>query len=153
MSDSYTRICGLCEDIKEMACNKGNKLMVISWAEEIIKEVKKGMDKPSASPVKIHMNEWIRVKLTVSGIKAYIDYMNEPNTVSKNKNVIKTKNLLPKIDDEGYTTLLLWEFIDIFGKYFSMGNMEQVISPLEIIKDEIVKGTEEQKEVDGENNG
>lgn len=101
--------------------------------------------------VKINLNERIKVKLTATGIKAYVDYMNEPNVVAKHGQPVKTKYLLPTIDDEGYTTFQLWEFMSIFGQYFYMGNNDQVIMPLEIIKCKPENWTPEgQDEWDGE---
>lgn len=99
--------------------------------------------------VKINLNDKVKVKLTVAGIKAYIDHMNEPNERAKSGQPIKSKWLLPSIDDEGYTQFQLWEFINIFGEYFYIGNNEQVIMPLEIIKSEPEKWTiEGQREWD-----
>lgn len=34
------KICGLCEDIKEMSCDKGRDLQIIGKAEEIIHEIR-----------------------------------------------------------------------------------------------------------------
>ena len=100
---------------------------------------------------RINLNENIKVKLTVAGIKAYIDYMNEPNKAAKNGQPIKTKYLLPSIDDEGYTRFQLWNFMSIFGYNMTCGS-DPVISPLEIIKCEPEKWTPEgQKKMDGGN--
>jgi len=94
--------------------------------------------------VKINLNDRIKVKLTVKGIKAYIDHMNEPNERAKIGRPIKTKWLLPSIDDEGYTQFQLWEFINIFGHYFYLGNNDVVIMPLEIVKAEQPRGGEQE---------
>ena len=40
MSDTYTKICSLCEDIKEIGADQGTDLMVMSKAEEIIHLIK-----------------------------------------------------------------------------------------------------------------
>ncbi len=34
------KICGLCEDIKEMACDKGTDLQIMDKAQEIIHEIR-----------------------------------------------------------------------------------------------------------------
>ena len=40
MNDTSVKICGLCEDIKEMVGDTGTDLMVIDKAEEIIHQVR-----------------------------------------------------------------------------------------------------------------
>ena len=87
-------------------------------------------------PVKINLNDRVKVKLTVEGIKIYIDYMNEPNRgVPADSQVIHPRDCLPKIDGEGYTRMQLWEMFQIFGRHINIA-VNAPIYPLEIIRDE-----------------
>lgn len=87
-------------------------------------------------PVKINLNDRVKVKLTVEGIKNYIDYMNEPNRgVPADSQAIPPRDCLPKIDGEGYTRMQLWEMFQIFGRHINIA-VNAPIYPLEIIRDE-----------------
>ena len=83
--------------------------------------------------MKINLNDKVKVKLTVNGIKVYIDHMNALNAGMTYNPVIKPKNCMPSIDKEGYTTMLLWELFSIFGEHIYMAS-DPVFMPLEIIK-------------------
>ena len=88
----------------------------------------------------INLNDKIKVKLTASGIKRYVDFMNETNETVPG--AISNTSMIPKIDEDGYTTFQLYYFMQIFGRSFVMGHDpdRQPIMPLDII---LVK--EEQK--------
>ena len=87
-------------------------------------------------PVKINLNDRVKVKLTVDGIKYYIDYMNEPNRgVPADSQATPPRDCLPKIDGEGYTRMQLWEMFQIFGRHINIA-VNAPIYPLEIIRDE-----------------
>ena len=83
--------------------------------------------------VKINLNDLVKVKLTVLGIKKYIDYMNSPNEGRTHNPVIKPKNCVPTIDEDGYTTFQLWQLFNIYGEHMTMG-CEPMFLPLDIIK-------------------
>lgn len=88
----------------------------------------------------INLNDKIKVKLTAAGIKRYVDFMNGPNDTAHG--AVSNTSMVPKIDEDGYTTFQLYYFMQIFGKSFVMGHApdRQPIMPLDII---LVK--EEQK--------
>lgn len=69
---------------------------------------------------KMNLNDEVKVKLTVLGIRAYIDYMDSANKKGKPP-VFKPADCIPGIDSEGYTTFHLWELFRIFGQYIYMG--------------------------------
>ena len=91
------------------------------------------MDTIDIEPMKINLNDKVKIKLTAHGIKTYIDYMNDINNGRVKNPIILPKECLPTIDKDGYTTLLMWQLFSIFGKHFYMA-MDPVFMPLEIIK-------------------
>lgn len=82
---------------------------------------------------KININEYVKVKLTDYGKEIfYHQYDNFNKTYGKE--IIKPR--YPEVDSDGYTSFQLWDFMNIYGKYFDMGihtDMQNVIEPLEIV--------------------
>lgn len=84
------------------------------------------------SDLGINFNDKIKVKLTDLGKDIFYhqyDWILEQNP--KTRAYIKPH--YPKVDEEGYTTFLLWEFMQLYGKHIGMA-APNVILPLEIIK-------------------
>lgn len=80
----------------------------------------------------INFNDKIKVKLTDLGKDIFYhqyDWILEQNP--KIKVYIKPHH--PKVDEEGYTTFLLWEFMQLYGRHIGMA-APNVVLPLEIIK-------------------
>lgn len=80
----------------------------------------------------INFNDKIKVKLTDLGKDIFYyqyDWILEQNP--KTRAYIKPH--YPKVDEEGYTTFLLWQFMQLYGKHIGMG-APNVILPLEIIR-------------------
>ena len=50
--------------------------------------------------------------------------------LKKGETLIEAK--MPKIDDDGYSRMKLWEFMALFGPCMGLGQKE-VVNPLEII--------------------
>lgn len=88
---------------------------------------------PVATEVKINLNDRVKVKLTVLGIKTYINYMDEVNNGRTENPAIKPKDCIPTIDDDGYSTFQLWQLFNIYGEYMTMAS-EPMFLPLDIIK-------------------
>lgn len=104
--------------------------------EELIKALNydrrqydKGFEDGRKSALIINLNDRIKVKLTDYGKEVYRHRFDVEFARTKLK-VFKPEN--PKIDDEGYTSFQLWDFISIFGNYIGMG-LPVVICPLDII--------------------
>jgi hypothetical protein len=88
--------------------------------------------------ISLNVNSHIKVKLTKYGIEAYERYI---HSIYKNLPLsLVDRFSIVRIDEDGYAKFQLWEFMNIFGEYFYMGNTHQVIEPLEIY-------IEDQKEV------
>ena len=73
----------------------------------------------SSKTAKVNLNDKVKVMLTVDGVKAHIDHFNGIN-IQKMVEVIPPKACIPEIDDAGYTTIQLWQLIEIFARHISM---------------------------------
>jgi len=73
---------------------------------------------------RFNVNDKVRVKLTVYGIK--ILKMRHDKLTSDNTNLKNTLGefKLPEVDSEGYTSFQLWELMNIFGPYMYLGSVE-----------------------------
>ena len=72
----------------------------------------------------LNLNSIIKVKLTVEGMKIYIEHIEKDynNTIKMFPNTkIYLKKDLPIPDSDGYYSFMLWEFMNIFGSYMEMG--------------------------------
>lgn len=88
--------------------------------------------KSSQPDLGINLNDKIKVKLTDLGKDIFYhryDWILERNPKSR----AYIKPHYPKVNEEGYTTFLLWEFMQLYGKHIGMA-APNVILPLEIIK-------------------
>lgn len=86
---------------------------------------------PSAQsePIRINLNEPIKVKLTDWGKEIYYHQYDRINQIAGRE--ICTP-MFPKENENGYTEFQLWCFIQLYGKYIGMA-MPNVIEPLEIV--------------------
>ena len=86
---------------------------------------------PSAQPepIRINLNEPIKVKLTDWGKEIYYHQYDRTNQIAGRK-ICKPK--FPKEDENGYTEFQLWCFIELYGEHIGM-TMPNVIEPLDIV--------------------
>ena len=86
---------------------------------------------PSAQPepIRINLNEPIKVKLTDWGKEIYYHQYDRTNQIA-GREICKPK--FPKEDENGYTEFQLWCFIELYGEYIGM-TLPNVIEPLEIV--------------------
>jgi len=87
--------------------------------------------KPSAQPepIRINLNEPIKVKLTDWGKEIYYHQYDRTNQIA-GREICKPK--FPKEDENGYTKFQLWYFIQLYGEHIGMA-LPNVIEPLEIV--------------------
>ncbi len=78
--------------------------------------------------VKINLNNQIYVKLTKVGEEIYYDYIKKINDYYGREIIDK---YTPDYEDGGFAKFQLWEFMNIYGNYISMG-FPNVIEPLDI---------------------
>lgn len=86
---------------------------------------------PSAEsePIRINLNEPIKVKLTDWGKEIYYHQYDRLNQIAGRK-ICEPK--FPKEDENGYTGFQLWCFIELYGEHMGMA-LPNVIEPLEIV--------------------
>jgi len=79
--------------------------------------------------MKINLNETIKVKLTPYGQDIYYHHMDNYDDFPNLHRDFK------ETDENGYSSFQLWDFMNIYGKYFFMGcrKTNNVIDPLEIV--------------------
>ena len=80
-------------------------------------------------PIRINLNEPIKVKLTDWGKEIYYHQYDRTNRIA-GREICKPK--FPKEDENGYTEFQLWCFIELYGKHMGM-ILPNVIEPLEIV--------------------
>lgn len=86
---------------------------------------------PSAQPepIRINLNEYIKVRLTDLGKEIYYHQYDRLNQ-SVGREICKPR--FPKEDENGYTEFQLWCFIELYGMHMGM-TLPNVIEPLEIV--------------------
>ena len=86
---------------------------------------------PSAQPepIRINLNEPIKVKLTDWGKEIYYHQYDRINQIVGRE---ACKPSFPKEDENGYTEFQLWCFMELYGEHMGM-TLPNVIEPLEII--------------------
>ena len=91
--------------------------------------------------VKINLNEPVKFKLTDYGKDIYYHKFDELNELIKQCGGKPIEPTMPEVDEEGYTKMQLWYFMNIYGKHMEMG-CKNVVEPLEIIyeTEEVEKG-------------
>ncbi len=80
-------------------------------------------------PIRINLNEPIKVKLTDWGKVIYYHQYDRTNQIA-GREICKPK--FPKEDENGYTEFQLWRFIELYGEHMGM-TIPNVIKPLEIV--------------------
>lgn len=80
-------------------------------------------------PIRINLNEPIKVKLTDRGKEIYYHQYDRTNQIA-GREICKPK--FPKEDENGYTEFQLWCFMELYGECMGM-TLPNVIEPLEIV--------------------
>ena len=80
-------------------------------------------------PVRINLNELIKVKLTDWGKEIYYHQYDRTNQIVGRK---VCKPMFPKEDENGYTEFQLWCFIELYGEHMGI-TLPNVIEPIEIV--------------------
>ena len=72
--------------------------------------------------MKINLNDTVKFKLTDYGKDIYFHQYDELNELIKRNGGKPLEPKMPKVDDNGYTEMQLWHFIELYGKYIGMAN-------------------------------
>ena len=82
-----------------------------------------------SEPIRINLNEPIKVKLTDWGKEIYYHQHDRINQIAGRE---ICKPMFPREDENGYTEFQLWCFIELYGMHMGM-TLPNVIEPLEIV--------------------
>ena len=93
------------------------------------KEILEDLPSAQPEPIRINLNEPIKVKLTDWGKEIYYHQYDRTNQIA-GREICKPK--FPKEDENGYTEFQLWCFIELYGMHMGM-TLPNVIEPLEIV--------------------
>lgn len=80
----------------------------------------------------INLNDTVKFKLTDYGKDIWYHQYDNLNRVA-GKEVIKPS--YPKVDEDGYTSMQLWCFMELYGPHIRW-NAKNVIEPLDLICEE-----------------
>lgn len=83
----------------------------------------------SSEPIRINLNEPIKVKLTDWGKEIYYHQYDRTNRIA-GREICKPS--FPREDENGYTEFQLWCFIELYGTHMGMA-LPNVIEPLEFV--------------------
>lgn len=85
--------------------------------------------------MKINFNDSVRVKLTDWGKEVYFHQFDELNKFITSHGGTPIKPNFPEADENGYTRIQLWQFMEIFGQHIGMCK-DPVALPLEFLYEE-----------------
>ena len=79
--------------------------------------------------IRINLNEYIKVKLTDRGKEIFFHQYDFINSVA-GREICKAD--YPEEDENGYTEIQLWRFMQLYGEHIGM-SLPNVIDPLDIL--------------------
>lgn len=83
--------------------------------------------------VKLNLNDMVKFKLTDKGKQVWYERYDEIIRMVESHGIFtKIVPEMPKVDEDGYTTCQLHEFMWTFGKCMTVG-LDNVIDPLDLI--------------------
>ena len=99
------------------------------WAGRAAIDAIKALPSAQPEPIRINLNERIKVKLTDWGKEIYYHQYDKINQFAGRE---ICKPMFPKEDENGYTEFQLWFFMELYGEHIGM-TQQNVIMPLEIV--------------------
>lgn len=92
------------------------------------------MDNRDIKKWKVNLNEYIMVKLNDKGKDIYYHQYDEVNENIKRHGGKPIIPKMPKVDEEGYTRFQMWQFMNLYGEYMTIG-FDTVLETMDIIID------------------
>ncbi len=86
----------------------------------------------SNNEVRINLNEVVKFKLTDHGKEIFFHQYDEINKFIIEHGGKPIEPEMPKVDEDGYTRMQLWHFMELYGPFTHMA-AQNCICPLEII--------------------
>lgn len=71
--------------------------------------------------IPINVNENIKIKLTDRAKDIYYHQYDE--FLRQYPHIVSVKPHLPKVDEDGFTTMQLWTFMELYGKEYHIGGV------------------------------
>ena len=84
---------------------------------------------------KLNLNHFVKVKFTNHGKDIYYHQYDELNKIMEARGVRPLTPTYPEVDENGYSTMQLWSFIQLYGPHIGMA-LPNVIEDLYIYIDE-----------------
>lgn len=84
---------------------------------------------------KLNLNHFVKVKFTDHGKDIFYHQYDEHNKLMKQRGIKPIVPIYPKVDENGYSSMQLWRFINLYGPHIFMG-APNVIEDLYIYIDE-----------------
>ena len=103
-----------------------------SLVEKLKQRISELESRETEKPTKLNLNDRVKVKLTPLGAEIYYNRYDFLKSSIRAIGGVCTEPKMPKIDEDGYTEMTMWQFIELYGKDIGKINRE-VISPLDII--------------------
>ena len=79
--------------------------------------------------VKLNLNDEVRVKLTDLGKDIYYHRFDKLHEFLKARGFSPFEPQMPRVDPDGFTTMQLWSFIELYGSHIGMAKAN-VIDPI-----------------------
>lgn len=103
-----------------------------SLVEKLKQRISELESRETEKPTKLNLNDRVKVKLTPFGAEIYYNRYDFLKSSIRAIGGVCTEPKMPKIDEDGYTEMTMWQFIELYGKDIGKINRE-VINPLDII--------------------
>lgn len=120
-------------------CGKGDLFNVIAlMLQDKAKELEERLkdtteeEKTMNKEAKINLNQLVKFKLTDYGKDIYFHQYDELNNHIKIKGYKPIKPSMPKVDKDGFSTMQLWYFMELYGEHMGMAK-PNIIEPLNLI--------------------
>ena len=88
---------------------------------------------------KLNFNDRVKVKLTPLGAEIYYHQFDEVNKRITLRGGEKIEPHMPQVDKDGFTEFVLWQFIELYGEYISLGSPNVVSDVNFYISDDDLK--------------
>ena len=118
-----------CNQLATDCINRQDAINVVAGIDKYFVKYIEQLPSAQPEPIRINLNEPIKVKLTDWGKEIYYHQYDRTNQIAGRK-ICEPK--FPKEDENGYTEFQLWYFIELYGMHMGM-TLPNVIKPLEIV--------------------
>lgn len=113
------------EDLEEKCIQKN------TWClETLLKKWKDGSRKEVCKMKGISLNGHIKAKLTPQGAEIFYHQFDNTNKKIEERGGKPIEPKMPRIDKDGYTDFVLWDFIKLYGEHIGINKQNVVIDSM-----------------------